>query len=240
MPEWFVRTVPKAGMSDEESDDRAACRRDGRSIVAAVADGATEAAFAGRWAQDLTDAWMRASGAARAPQRVLTSARDSFSVVQHAREGLPWYGQRKLDEGSSAAVAWLRLVRTAVGYLWVCYVAGDCELVVISDRMSRVTTLFPYTNTEEFGYAPELLNSRPSTPAPLRWRSGRVRSGTELWLMTDALAQVCVSGVQQGQGFWRHWANASTSDEQFASSVAAARAAGQLRNDDVALVRIRV
>ena len=199
-------------MRDDENDDRAACRRVGHGIRAAVADGATESAFSGRWAEDLTNAWMDARPRLRSPSSIVTVARRSFATVEETRDDLPWYGQRKLDEGSHAAVAWLRAVRTARGYRWVCHIAGDCELLVIANHLSRVEVAVPFTTPEEFGYTPELLSSTPRTPPQLKWYSGRAEPGTELWLMTDALAQACVAGAPEGSSFWRRWAVASETE----------------------------
>jgi hypothetical protein len=114
---------------------------------------------------------------------------------------------------------------------WEAVAVGDaCLFHVVS---GSVLSSFPLDRPGDFTSSPTLISSRSGNP---NWKAktGVLRPGEALLLATDALAQCLLESVNErrfaGTGFLT-----LDHDDDFALWVAAARASGQLRNDDVAL-----
>src|SRR5947209_19228121 len=99
-PRWWVLFVPKHGNAEDEYEDAWAADP-GRGRFA-VADGASETSFAGRWAQLLTEAVLAAP---RPPElaRWLPRARRRWSSEVMGLE-LPWYAEMKREQGAFATL----------------------------------------------------------------------------------------------------------------------------------------
>jgi hypothetical protein len=245
---WRIQTqhfvLPKEGSTAEECEDAVAF--DAGSLRFAVADGATEAFDARRWAARLAAEWV---GAVRAP---LTAAefgpwlKEQGEWLHASWEGrkLPWYAEEKRGAGSYAAFVGLRLETSGKKLSWRAVALGDSCLV--QRRGGEVVFAFPLSRPEEFGSAPPLApsrdNVREAALVKLVEREGSAEPGDTFLLMTDALSA----------WYFETAARRDPAAEQFDSLLAASengslselvrreRAAATMKDDDVAVVRIEV
>ena len=236
--QWYLQSAPKAGMRSDENEDRAGCVREGRVVRAAVADGATESAYAGEWAQALVDGWLSAPPGPLSIRDALTIAHERFSSVSSSADELPWYGHAKVAQGAQAAMAWFELRSTTRGYRWACNTVGDCEVVLLS-RHLRLRQALPMVRSSDFDSTPDLQISQTAPRVAVGRRyTGKMPTRGEIWLMTDALGQACLSADERRAPLWRWLAEATTDPDRFQAAVDEMREAGVLRNDDVTLVQI--
>jgi hypothetical protein len=248
MNPWQVETrhfiLPKGGSAAEECEDAFAL--DAGALRFAVADGATEAFDAGRWAARLAEGWV---GAGRPP---LTAAefgpwlREQGEWLRASWEGrkLPWYAEEKRRAGAFAAFVGLRLEAQGRRMGWRAVALGDSCLV--QRRGAEVLAAVPLSSHEAFGSCPPLVPSSESLMggalARLVEAEGRAEPGDTLLLVTDALAA----------WYFEALARRAAAAEEFDSLLAASdnvglsdlvrreRAAARMKDDDVAAVRIRV
>ena len=221
---WRSFVVPKDGHTADECED--AVGGDPAAGRFAVADGASESFAAGEWARLLVEAFV-GRGLAR---DWLAGPRADW---QQAVSGQPlsWYAEEKATAGGHATFLGLT-VRPAGGvYEWEAVAVGDaCLFHVVG---GACLSSFPLTRPTDFTSSPALIGSRGGQPA---WKATRgvLRPGEALMLATDALAQCLLASADEGS-FAGTGFQALDHDDDFALWVAAARAAGRLRNDDVAL-----
>src|ERR1044072_5234194 len=159
---WRVKirhfVLPKEGSTAEECEDAVAF--DAGSLRFAVADGATEAFDARRWAARLAAEWV---GAVRAP---LTAAEfgpwlgGEGEWLRAAWEGrkLPWYAEEKQRAGAFAAFVGLRLEANGRGLSWRALALGDSCL--LRRRGRELVAAVPVSGQEAFGSTPPLVPSR--------------------------------------------------------------------------------
>lgn len=236
--------LPKEGSGPEECEDAVAF--DAGALRFAVADGATEAFDARRWAARLAAEWV---GAARAP---LTAEefgpwlKEQGEWLHASWEGrkLSWYAEEKRRAGSYAAFVGLRLEGSGRRMGWRALALGDSCLV--QRRGGELVSAFPLDSHEAFNSTPPLVPSsgaqRGAALARLVGREGRAEPGDTFLLMTDALAA----------WYFDARARRDPGPEEFDSLLAASennslshfirreRAAARMRDDDVAVVRIEV
>jgi hypothetical protein len=230
-PAWRAFHLPRQGHTLEEYEDAfAGAPERGRF---AVADGASESAFAGDWARLVVQAYVQTPGPWSA---WLPAARQRWHA-EVSRHDLPWYLETKVEEGAFAALLGLALT----GRRWRAEAVGDsCVFLVRGPRLLRA---FPLDRSGAFGNRPSLLGSRrrgPGQPRARRFRrQGRCRPGDDFFLMTDALAQWFLQQTEQGGRPWDD-VRAVAGADQFAGWVAQLRATGKLRNDDVTLGYVHV
>lgn len=226
-----VRThwLPKQGHSPDEYEDATAqpVEAPDGTIRAAVADGATEAAFAGAWARTLVEEFVGAN--VTVPETFSESihrTRRVFGqrIAEHATE-LPWYAAAKAEEGAFAAFLGLVLYPNGA---WRAVAVGDCCLFHLRD--GDVLAAWPIDDPDDFGNRPDLLGSRLDVSQPeAQTTSAQWGPGDRFLLASDALAAYLLANDPA--------AVAGLDDPAFASFVGEARADG-LRNDDVTLVEI--
>ena len=248
MTQWRIRirhfVLPKEGSAAEECEDAVAF--DAGSLRFAVADGATEAFDARRWAARLAAEWV---GAVRAP---LTAGefgpwlKEQGEWLHASWEGrkLSWYAEEKRRAGSYAALVGLRLEASGRKMSWRAVALGDSCLV--QRRGGEVLDAFPLDSHEAFTSTPPLVpsseHSREAALARLVEREGRAEPGDTFLLMTDALSA----------WYFETSARRDPCAEEFDSLLAASengslselvrreRAAARMKDDDVAVVRIAV
>lgn len=239
--------LPKAGNRREEYEDAAwparAVQAAGREFRCAVADGATESAFAGWWARQLVR-WYGHGPVDARPLNVQLAAEQQHWLAEVQRTPLPWYAEEKAANGAYAALLGLHLHETEEGRRgWETLAVGDCCLVHL--RAEAVLTSFPAADAGYFGNSPYLISSQPQRNAQLAAQTQRAagtwQPGDQFWLMTDALAhwfltalaaeaapaqqlRTAVAGPRRGLGAW----------------FAGLRHTGALRNDDVTLLVVMV
>jgi hypothetical protein len=226
---WRSFQLPKQGNTQAEYEDAfAGCPERGRF---AVADGASESAFAAAWARLLVKAYVRVPGPWPG---WLPAARQQWCSEVAGRD-LPWYAQAKFEEGAYAA-----LLGVAFGSgSWVAEAVGDsCLFQVRGDHLCRA---FPLRRSCEFTNRPDLLGSRPqgkTRPRIKRWhRQGDWQREDVLYLMTDALAQWFLTEVENQRRPWEDLQDIRDADH-FARWVDQLRLAGAVRNDDVTVLLI--
>jgi hypothetical protein len=226
-PRWRAWSLPKRDHTAEECEDAwAADPARGRF---AVADGASESAFAGLWARLLADGFL----AARRPRDLtgwLGEARRQWSDAVMGLE-LPWYAEMKRAEGSFATFLGLRLGPAA---RWRAVAVGDSCLVRV--RADGRVRAFPLARSAEFDSQPRLIGSRGELPPGVRYAKGTLAPGDRLLLMTDALAQWFLRGCEGGGRPWEEVA--ALPDTALAAWVQERRASGALRDDDVTLLTV--
>lgn len=223
--------APKEGHRPEEYEDAYAVRAEEATWAAAVADGATETAYSGRWAQLLAEGWVaQPSDAAWPVDRWRAVWR---AEVDRRTAGQPWYVAAKAEAGAFAALLGVRV--TADG-TWQGASVGDCNVLHL--RGGRLHQAWPWTKPDAFSHHPELLGSIGGAAAPtVAYTEQPWEAGDELLLCTDALAAHLLTALLHGEAppTPRTW-----DTEAFHAYIGEARAQGALRNDDVTLVYARL
>ncbi len=234
---WRALRLPKHGHTAEEYED--AWAADPGAGRFAVADGASESAFAGLWARLLVDGFL----AARRPRDLagwLDEARRRWSAEVMGLE-LPWYAEMKRAEGSFATLLGLRMRGATPIHAarWRAVAVGDSCLVRM--RNNGPVRAFPLGRSSEFDNQPRLIGSRGEMPRGARYASGSLAPGDRLFLMTDALAQWFLRACEDGGRPWEEIAPllaAASAETAFASWVEGLRGSGGLRDDDVTLLTL--
>jgi hypothetical protein len=236
--------MPKEGSRPEECEDAVAF--DAVALRFAVADGATEAFDAGRWAARLAGAWV---GAGEPP---LTAAefgawlREQGEWLRASWEGrnLPWYAEEKRRAGAFAAFVGLRLEARGRGLTWRAVALGDSCL--LQRRGRELLAAFPLSGREEFGSCPPLVPSAESLLAAALARlveaEGRAEPGDTFLLVTDALAAWYFEALARRAAAADEFDSLLDASDNVALSdlVRRERAAARMKDDDVAAVRIFV
>jgi hypothetical protein len=229
----------KAGNLEAEYEDALAVNLERACF--AVADGATESAFAGLWAEIVTRGFVEAPP--RQPAWEWLSARRAEWQRAVPWDSLPWYGRAKANMGAGCALLglWFDTEHGQELAAWRAVAIGDCCLFQV--RAGSLLRAFPLSQSAHFGNRPRLLGSVPAQPVRLprglKGLRGHCQSGDAFVLATDALAQCCLAAVEAGQPPWPALGALQTQD-QFAECINGLRAQSRLRNDDVTLVLLAV
>lgn len=222
--------APKAGQEAADYEDAHAVRAGDGPVRAAVADGATESAFARPWAEALVEGYVRGgvSGAEALAAHLPAWRRAWEEAVRPRLAGLPWYAAAKADEGAFAALLGLAV---DPGGAWHALSVGDACLFHLRDE--EVLASWPFEDADAFTNRPALLATRPDVSAPpVAERAGRWRSGDAFLLATDALAAWLLRTDPADARMW--------DAARFEARVAEGRADGTLRNDDITLLVLEV
>jgi hypothetical protein len=246
MSQWRVQTrhfvLPKEGSTAEECEDAVAF--DAGSLRFAVADGATEAFDARRWAARLAAEWV---GAVRAPLNAGEFGpwlKEQGEWLHASWEGrkLSWYAEEKRRAGSYAAFVGLRLEASGRRMGWRALALGDSCLV--HRRGGEVVAAFPLDSHESFNTTPPLVpsseHSREAALARLVEREGRAEPGDTFLLMTDALSAwyLETSGRRDACAEEFDSLLAASENGSLSDLVRRERAAARMKDDDVAAVRV--
>lgn len=242
-----VQWLPKAGNRDDEYED--ACWPDRALTTAlpvvrcALADGATESAFAGLWARQLVATYASSSAAGAENWLAALPQEQARWQAQIAARSLPWYAEEKARSGAFAALLGVTIVKTvgATGRRWQASSVGDCALFQV--RGNALLTSFPATTAAFFTSRPLLIPSTPGQNVALashvQRATGEMQPGDVLYLTTDALGQWFLQQVENGATPWQAIEAALAAHKRgFRRWIAGLRSQGHLRNDDVTLLRI--
>ena len=221
----------------------------------AVADGATEGCFTGLWARLLVKDFVDGDRQAADAWPALLPALQERWYAEVQTQDLPWYAEQGVRQGASATFVGLALEDSPVALgeglgakdscQWQAVAVGDtCLLHTRGDALLRA---FPLDRAEQFDNFPRLVGSR-MTVENIRqrqslWSDGRGQSGDRLWIMTDALAQCCLTEIEAGRNPWTDLESLLALPEtgdQFVSLMEGLRDGGKLRNDDVTLLAIEL
>src|SRR6266851_8710310 len=170
---WRARSLPRHGYTVDECED--AWAADPVAGRFAVADGATESAFAGLWARLLVEGFVASPPP---PDRWdwLDGPRLRWSEEVMGLE-LPWYGEMKRDEGAYATLLGLDVRPPTPDRpgLWRATAVGDCCLIRV--RKGRYVRAFPLNRSSDFGNTPRLIGSWDETPPQAEYTSGALLPG---------------------------------------------------------------
>jgi hypothetical protein len=265
---WRVESnlfvLPKEGATADECEDAAAS--DDSALCYAVADGATEAFDAGRWARLLAEEWVRS----KQPPTLSAEFR-AWAVSQGERlrlewgvTPLPWYAEEKRRSGSFAAFVGVKFDERVEGSMnvsfadsanansadasgaslrWRAAALGDSCFV--QTRGGAVVEAFPLDRSADFNSSPILLPSaetvRESALARAVFREGEAAPGDTFFLLSDALAAWFFESCElRGKSLAEFDSLiASSENERLSEFIRGERRAGRLKDDDVAVVRIK-
>jgi hypothetical protein len=221
---WLTFLVPKDGHAAAECEDAVGGHPATRRF--AIADGASESYAAGEWARLLVDAYLATGPAGNwlaAPQAVWKKIAVGSAVS--------WYAEEKFTRGGHATFLGVTVQLAETSGEWAGIAFGDACLFEMSH--GALLSTFPLSRSSQFNSSPSLVSSRGGQPA---WAEGggTLQAGDVLLLATDALAQFLFESEEEGNFAGRDLAKLEHADD-FALWVAAQRASGRLRNDDVAI-----
>ena len=237
--------TPKGGNDIGDWEDFFAYAAADGSARAVVLDGAAEGFDAQRWVSQLAGDFLTLDDAV-----IATSDVEAFFAWI---EGM----QQRWDEETPAALNPFEEIKlreqgslaTLVGCVlvgldgprpsWEAIALGDAVLFHV--RAGRVLATFPNLMPVDFGINPigvfTMPRMLPRMREALRTGGGALHVGDALYLASDALAEFLV-GCRPAEP-WEFLADLDD-QEVFAHFVRGLRSAGQLKNDDVTLVRVEI
>jgi hypothetical protein len=232
----------KWGNRRDECED--ACSANSLFGRFAVADGASESAYAGSWATWLVEHFVKEStGPVESWLETLPGIQAGWMAGFEGRE-LPWYSEAKLQHGAFAT--FLGLIVTddvSDAATWEAIAIGDSCL--FHTRGEQLLSVFPVTQADQFTNSPRLLGSRTAVSEiranRLRSARGELQRDDRLWLMTDALAHWCLTEHQAARNPWQPLdalREAEFAEEDFANWIDQLRDNRQIHNDDVTLLAV--
>ena len=236
--------LPRRGHSRSEYED--AFAKDEAAGRYAVADGASEGCFTGLWAELLVESFVSSTcDTASSWPESLTAAQEHWDTDVRARN-LPWYAEQDVNRGAYCTFLGLVLTSPAADrYEWQALAVGDA--CVLHTRDGVLLHAFPIDRAEQFNNFPKLVGSRmPVAESHARqslWADGRGHAGDRLWMMTDALAQFCLSEAEAGGKPWNQlelFMTISEAEDPLTPWIERLRDASRLRNDDVTLLAIEL
>jgi hypothetical protein len=232
--------LPKLGQEASECEDVIAV--DTESCRFAVADGATEAFDARKWAERLAQQWVRR-------QSTLTAEDFRNWVAAEGRElhdswnglTLSWYAEAKARTGSFAAFVGVELDLKTESPCWKAIALGDTCL--LHRRGDVLVKSLPLARSESFNNAPILVASNcalhESSMKSVVSDSGNCEIGDVLLLMSDAVASWYLKCFENDDLAAEDYFF-TRPDKELIEFFDRERLAGTIRNDDLAIVRIEI
>jgi len=225
-------------IADCEDALAVASQTPGRGLRAAVADGASSSAFSGYWAALLTQSFVTAPIRSQAELLArLPALTERWNAHVYGRN-LPWHSLERATRGAFAALAGVE-VDAGSPAAWRGLALGDSCVVHL--RAGAVLRSEPIAASAAFTNDPVLISTdaerNAGIEAKLRLFGGVLMPGDTLLLATDALAQFVLAAAEAGAAGIGALLGAL---ERGDGAIAAGRAVGSLRNDDVAAIVIRV
>jgi serine/threonine protein phosphatase PrpC len=236
---WQAFRLSRRGHSADEYEDAFAGAPEAGRF--AIADGASEASFAGVWARVLVEGFLQAPDRPWKELSWLGPQRQRWAE-QVDSLSLAWYAEEKREQGAFATFLGLALRPASANQpgRWHALAVGDSCLFHV--RGERVLTSFPLTARAEFGNQPALLGSRAGgSNVSSDQAKGRWQRDDRFLLMTDALAQWFLGQAEEGRSPLQSIDDLlvqAAPQEAFPDWVEERRQHEGLRNDDVTLVII--
>lgn len=238
--------LAKSGSTEGECEDAAAA--DDGAMSYAVADGATEAFDARRWANRLAEAWVRARPSPVGPSDLaawVAAQGDLFEAEWGEGGALPWYAEEKMRAGSYAAFVGLSFEARGEGAFWRSVALGDSCLVHL--RGGSIIAAFPVASGADFNSMPPLVPTlgalRETALARAVFREGSARVGDRFLLLSDALAAWFFDAhdaCEQARLVEFDSLASSTENEPLAEFLRRERRERRLKDDDVAVVLVSI
>ena len=232
--------LPKLGQEASECEDVIAI--DAERCRFAVADGATEAFAARKWAEQLAQQWVRR-------ESTLTAEEFRDWVAAEGRElheswnglSLSWYAEAKARTGSFAAFVGVELDLKSELPSWKAVALGDTCL--LHRRGDMLVKSLPLARSESFNNAPILVASNcalhENSMKSVVIDSGNCESGDVLMLMSDAAASWYLKCFENDD-LAAEDCFFTRPDSELGEFFDQERMAGRIRNDDLAIVRIEI
>lgn len=236
--------VPKLGLRFDECQDAVAIGRGRRRF--AVADGMTDSAMSGEWAQLLVHRFVESGHWDRDSLRHLSSeVSNTWRDLVPPLEELPWWLATKIaDVGAHATIAVLDLdpaVRGRRGKAYRMVAIGDSCIFHL--RRDRLISAHPYSHPDQFLHRPLGLgtvtgddNARGVAGAQIRVATWRRKD--RFLIMSDALALYFLRAMGSTSACAREALPFARTQQSFEAWVAGARASKLLRDDDTTLLEI--
>lgn len=239
-------SAPKRGEKPEDCDDRFGwAMHDAGRMACAVADGATEATFAGLWAETLVQTF---TGRPRELGSTWNETMELWLAEAQTRwqaqipwHRLPWHGKEKTKRGSLATVLGVILEREPCGasFAWRAVSIGDC-CAFITGQEDTLLTALPIADAWAFGNHPDLVSSNAERNDGIAARatlhSGSLHPGQRMILTTDAAAQWLLLKELQDDSRWEEVRTLDSNS--FPEWVCRARDLEGMKNDDVTIAVI--
>ena len=244
--------LAKRGSPESEYEDAffpdGVFQRDLSEFRCAVADGASESAFSGKWARLLVRWYCR--------RRVTLESLQRWWLRFATRLQAPWYLEAKVRRGAHAAFVGLSIrdgqPSEPFGGSWEVLAVGDSCFFHV--RGNELLTVVPISKSDEFDNSPHLVSTDTSTSfglgeSRLTEFSGEWRPRDSFYLLTDALAQWTLGEHEAGRSPWEMFRGLRQADDPsggdaghrcFQTVVAELREKGGLHNDDTTLLRVEV
>jgi len=244
--------LPKRGSVESEYEDAffpdRVFRRDLSEFRCAVADGASESVFSGKWARLLVRWYCQ--------RRVTLKSLQRYWLRFATRRPAPWYLEAKIRRGAHAALVGLSIRDSQssepFGGSWEVEAVGDSCFFHV--RGNELLTVVPISKSDEFDNSPHLISTDTSThvgcdESPITVVSGEWRPRDSFYLLTDALAQWTLAEHEAGRSPWPMFRGLRHADDDcggdaghqsFQSVIAELRQKGGLHNDDTTLLRVEV
>lgn len=235
---WRVFTVAKSDATPDENEDAFAVNPVNGKF--AIADGATQSAFAAQWARLLVEGYMTRDFCSDPGLALL---RQAWANAVDDME-VPWYVAEQREKGAFAAFLGLSLSNAAdvSAGRWSAVAIGDtCAFQI---RSGVLKSAWPIQHSSQFCNLPRLIGSRDAeNDSRLDVKDGTWESGDYFFLMTDALSCWFLSRMESSQNPWnwlRDLTESPEAEERYTQSVYRLRKAGEIKDDDTTLMAIRV
>jgi hypothetical protein len=247
--------LPKNGSSKEEYEDafgppslKAPQGFKGDRARFAVADGATEASFSRQWAIQLVRGFVHEHIGVQLTVEDLKPLQEKWEWTVRRRP-LPWYAEEKVEMGAFSSLLGLEIVETkgegGASLDWRAVAVGDSCLFQV--ERGKIVLAWPLGTSSQFGNSPNLLCSKAANNgaglagAGVQNAEGNCRQDTAFYLMTDALSCWFLREHERGAEPWRVLADLGTEGAHSFSDLATGlRSRGEMKNDDVTLLRVEV
>jgi hypothetical protein len=237
--------LSKDGAGAAECEDAVALNEAARRF--ALADGATEAFDARGWAQRLVASWT-----ARERDSLLDAADCAVWLADEgarfdeswAHRELSWYGAEKLQAGSFAAFVGAQFEERKNELRYRAIALGDSCLVRC--RAGKIVHSFPLGDAAQFTSAPYLAPSRARAfnlsviAERTQTESGAIQTDEIVYLLSDAIAAWFLAQNANGtdavaklDALLR-----TASPDEIARFLQNEKASGDLKDDDIAILRI--
>jgi hypothetical protein len=245
--------LPKNGSSEAEYEDsfgpptlKSPQSIKGERIRFAVTDGATEASFSKQWAKQIARGFVKRSLGVPLTAEELRPLQEEWQKTVHRRP-LPWYAEEKAEKGAFSSLLGLEVFEAvngeATSLAWRAVAVGDSCLFQV--EREQLLNAWPIAHSADFGNTPSLLCSNAANngdglaTAGAHAAAGGCGQGTAFYLMTDALSCWFLRECERRKEPWRILNDLRTR-EGFAKLVGDLRATGDIKNDDVTLLRIDI
>jgi len=236
--------MPKEGAGAEECEDAVGVNVE--ALRFALADGATEAFDAGSWARALAEGWVRAEAAPLAVEEFRRWVASEGGRLRESWAGreLPWYAEEKARAGSFAAFVGVGFEEEGRGLRWRAVALGDACLVQL--RGGAMLAAMPLSRAEEFNSSPALVPSHEAALggalAHAVTAGGAAAAGDTFLLLSDAAAAWFFKLFEGRAPLLEEFDSwlAASENEALAGLFRREREAGRIKDDDVAVVRVKI